>query len=44
MKVVFAVLTGIQLIMTGIALYYDEYKSAKWFFLSACIFAVGFIF
>jgi len=44
MKALFMALVGIHLMATGVALYYDEDESAKWFFLSACIFAVGIAF
>ena len=44
MDYVFMALTGIHLIASGLALYYDEKKSAAWFFLAACFFAIGMFF
>jgi Ni,Fe-hydrogenase I cytochrome b subunit len=41
MKIILLILVVIQLIMAGIALYYDEYESAAWLFLSAFFFTIA---
>ena len=43
MKYVFMFLAGLHLIMAGVALLCKKDKSAKWFFIAACIFALGMV-
>jgi hypothetical protein len=38
----FLISAAIQLMMAGIALYYDKYEAAMWFFLSAFFFTITF--